>query len=330
MICHSCGNPLGEGALWPESSRMPNSPRRRRSELAETLRRRVVGAVTAGSLRRGDRLPSAREVAAEFGADPRLVLAAYRILAIEGVVEIRRRSGIYVATTPEVAGGPAVVAEGWLADVLAEGVEHGISAPRLGEWLKRCVTTRRLRAAVVADTADQLEAFCAELREDYGVDAVPFAPDAIGRPGGLPPEMLGADFVVAEDAHAEALRRALAPGKKRVVAVRVRTQMAAEWRHVLARGDVTVVVTDPRTEAVVRDAVPGAASRVHVLVLGRDDVRAIAPGTPVYVTRSARRRLGTAPIPGRMMPPERAFSSNSAREILTVVVDANLAAMRSG
>ncbi len=71
---------------------MPTLPRRRRSELADALRRRVVGALSSGSLRRGERLPSAREVAAEIDADPRLVLAAYRILAKEGVVEIRRRS----------------------------------------------------------------------------------------------------------------------------------------------------------------------------------------------------------------------------------------------
>ena len=51
-------------------------PRRRRADLAETLRRRIVSAVTAGLARRGDRLPSAREVAAELDADPRLVLAA--------------------------------------------------------------------------------------------------------------------------------------------------------------------------------------------------------------------------------------------------------------
>ena len=305
-------------------------PRRRRSELADALRRRVVGALSSGSLRRGERLPSAREVAAEIDADPRLVLAAYRILAKEGVVEIRRRSGIYVSSTPEVQGGPAVVADGWLVDVLSEAVEHGIPATRMGDWLKRCTTTRRLRAAVVADTVDQLDAFCSELRDDYGVDAVPFAPDAIDRPGGLPPEMLGADFILASERHAERLRPLVAPLRKRLIAVAIRNRLSPEWRRMLARGPVYVVVADPRSLADYDEATLGeAAARLRPLVVGRDDVRAIPPASYVYVSRSARRRLGTTPVPGRQLPTERAFAAETVREVLGLVVTANLQAMVS-
>ncbi len=306
-------------------------PRRRRSELADALRRRVVGALSSGSLRRGERLPSAREVAAEIDADPRLVLAAYRILAREGVVEIRRRSGIYVASAPEVQGGPAVVADGWLVDVLSEGVEHGIPATRMGDWLKRCTTTRRLRAAVVAETVDMLDAFCSELRDDYGVDAVPFAPDAIDRPGGLPPEMLGADFILASERHAARLSGSLAPARKRVVSVAVRTRLSPEWKRLLARGPIYVVVADPRSLANYDAAGLGddAAARIRPLVVGRDDVRQIPPGSYVYVSRSARRRLGTTTVPGRLLPTERAFAAETVREVLGLVVTANLQAMVS-
>lgn len=308
---------------------LDHPPRRRRSELADALRRRVVGALSSGSLRRGERLPSAREVAAEVDADPRLVLAAYRILAREGVVEIRRRSGIYVASTPQVQGGPAVVADGWLVDVLSEAVEHGIPATRVGDWLKRCTTTRRLRAAVVADTVDQLDAFCGELRDDYGVDAVPFAPDAIDRPGGLPPEILAADFVLACDDYAERLRAMLAL-RKRVVAVAVRKIVSPEWRRLLARAPIYVVLADARSVADYDARVLGdLAARFRPLVLGRDDVRQIPPGAYVYVSRSARRRLGTAPLPGRLLPAERAFAAETVREVLGLVVEANLAAMVS-
>jgi DNA-binding transcriptional regulator YhcF (GntR family) len=305
-------------------------PRRRRSELADSLRRRVVGALSSGSLRRGERLPSAREVAAEIDADPRLVLAAYRILAREGVVEIRRRSGIYVSSTPEVQGGPAVVADGWLVDVLSEAVEHGIPATRMGDWLKRCTTTRRLRAAVVADTVDMLDAFCSELRDDYGVDAVPFAPDAVDRPGGLPPEMLAADFVVASERHVERLRQLLGPARKRVVAVAVRNRLTPEWRRMLSRGPVYVLVADPRSLAEYDAATLGeAAAGLRPLVVGRDDVRQIPPASYVYVSRSARRRLGTTAVPGRILPTERAFAAETVREVLGLVVTANLQAMVS-
>lgn len=307
-----------------------HTPRRRRSELADSLRRRVVGALSSGALRRGERLPSAREVAAEIDADPRLVLAAYRILAKEGVVEIRRRSGIYVASTPQVQGGPAVVADGWLVDVLSEAVEHGIPATRVGDWLKRCTTTRRLRAAVIADTVDQLDAFCGELRDDYGVDAVPFSPEALDRPGGLPPEMLSADFVLAADGYADRLRAVLGPLRKRLVAVSVRTRISPEWKRMLARAPIYLVMADARSFADYDERALGdLAPRLRPLVLGRDDLRQIPPGANVYVTRSARRRLGNAALPGRVLPTERAFAAETVREVLGLVVTANLSAMVS-
>ncbi len=307
---------------------MELAPRRRRLELADALRRRVVGALASGSIRRGERLPSAREVAAEVDADPRLVLAAYRILAKEGVVEIRRRSGIYVARSPEVSGGPAVVADGWVVDVLAEGIEHGIAAPRLGEWLKRCAATRRVRAAVVADTIDQLEAFCAELREDYGVDAVPFAPEAV-RGSALPPEMYSADFILTADGYAERLRGMVGTTGRPVIAVQVRPVLPTAWRRILTRTSIHAVVADARSMQGLDGALGELAPRLKVYVVGRDDVRQIPPASHVYVSRSARRRLGSTAIAGRLLPTERAFSGETVREVLGVVVELNLRAMVS-
>ena len=308
---------------------MEIAPRRRRLELADALRRRVVGALASGAIRRGERLPSAREVAAEVEADPRLVLAAYRILAKEGVVEIRRRSGIYVARSPEVTGGPAVVADGWVVDVLAEGIEHGIAAPRLGDWLKRCAATRRVRAAVVADTIDQLEAFCAELREDYGVDAVPFAPDALDRATGLPAEMYSADFILAADGYTERLRALAGITGRPVIGVQVRPTMPSAWRRILSRGVIHAIVADARSMEGLESALGDLAPRLKVYVVGRDDIRQIPPASYIYVSRGARRRMGTATIPGRVLPTERAFSGETVRQVLSVVVELNLRAMVS-
>src|SRR5688572_30346161 len=75
----------------------------RRDAIAGALRQRVVGGLHLGTLKAGDRLPSLRQLAAETGADPRVVLAAYRQLAREGLVGLRTRSGAYVD-----AGAPGV------------------------------------------------------------------------------------------------------------------------------------------------------------------------------------------------------------------------------
>jgi DNA-binding transcriptional regulator YhcF (GntR family) len=305
-----------------------SSPRRRRAEIVDVMRRRVLGGVGAGALRRGDRLPSARELAAEFDVDPRLVLAAYRVLSTEGLVDIRRRSGIYVAATPEVAGGPPVVAEGWLVDVLYQGIEHGIMAPRLGEWLRRCMTSRRLRAAVVAGTADHIEGISGELREDYGVDTIPFSAEVLEPPMRTPNELAAADFAVTPEQYVDALRRVLRPLGKRVIGAPIRTELDPELRLALARDTVHALVVDPRSAAIVRATAGEYASRVQVHVVGQDDLRSISDGAALYVTRSARQRLGAARLPGRVLPPTRLLAPSVGREVLALIVEANLKAMR--
>ena len=307
---------------------MASTPRRRRMEIAEVMRRRVLSGVASGSLRRNDRLPSARELAGEFDVDPRLVLSSYRVLAREGLVDIRRRSGIYVASTPPVPGGPPVVADGWVADVLFAGIERGLSAPRLGDWLRRCVTTRRLRAAVVALSADQLEGLCGELRELYGVDAVPFAP-AVLDGSSVPTELAAADFVVTESAYADALRARMTPLGKRVLVATIRADLDTHWQLLRQEHPVYVVVTDPRTEALLSQAAGVHADRVKAVVIGRDEISHVPADAPVYVTRSARQRLASTPIPGKPIPAARAFDAASSLEILRLMVGANLKAMRT-
>jgi hypothetical protein len=214
-------------------------------------------------------------------------------------------------------------------DVLVQGIEHGIGAPRLGDFLRRAVTTRRLRAAVVADTADMRDSSCAELRDDYGIDPVPFMPDALDRPGGPAPELLAVDFGFTTEQHAEAMRRALGPSGKPVVAVALRNQTPPEWQRALERGGVYMVCTDPRTQQLMHELMlPEQRERLTVLVVGRDELRQIPPTANVYVTRSAQRRLGEAVIPGKLMSNSRAFSSQTARELVRLVVQANLAAMK--
>jgi DNA-binding transcriptional regulator YhcF (GntR family) len=308
--------------------RMSATPRRRRVEIADLMRRRVLGGVAVGSLHRHDRLPSARELAAEFDVDPRLVLAAYRVLSREGLVEIRKRSGIYVGGAPDVSGGPMMVADGWVVDVLAAGVERGIAAPKLGEWLRRCVATRRLRAAVVAAAGDQLEGLCGELRESYGVDAVPFAPDVLDGPT-IPREFAAVDFVVADRTYADALHAKLHPLGKPVIAADLWGDLDEQWQLAGHDEAIYVVIGDPRTEQRLIDAVGVMhAGRLRILVAGRDDVQTIPAGAPTYVTRSGRQRAGSTIIPGRQLPAARAFAADASHAILRLLVSANLEALR--
>lgn len=61
------------------------------------LVQQVRHAVRYGMLRRGDRLPTAREVVEELAINPNTVLKAYRELEREGFAYARRGTGTFVA-----------------------------------------------------------------------------------------------------------------------------------------------------------------------------------------------------------------------------------------
>src|SRR5690606_42155468 len=79
-------------------------PTRRSSDLAdisEALRQQILSALHFRTLGPGRRLPSARRLAAELRADPRVVLAAYRGLEREGLVERRPPSRAFYVRSEE-------------------------------------------------------------------------------------------------------------------------------------------------------------------------------------------------------------------------------------
>jgi len=63
-------------------------------------------AITRGQLRKGDRLPPQREVAARLGVDLTTVTKAYDAVRLRGLIEARGRAGSFVAATPHAAITP--------------------------------------------------------------------------------------------------------------------------------------------------------------------------------------------------------------------------------
>lgn len=300
----------------------------RRADVATLLRRRVLAGLRTGALEPGARLPSTRELSGRLDVDPRVVLAAYRDLADEGLVELRPRSGIYVAADAPRAERGAAPAESWLVDVLAEGVRREVPVPALAGWLRRATATVRLRAVVVAATADQRDGIAAELRGEFGLEADVVAPEALADPASIPPELERADVLVTTEALASAVR---ALGERLgvpVVLAAVRPDLVGdEWQRLL-RQPVWVVVRDPRFGELVREFILriAPAAELRVVQAGHDDVAAIPADAPVYVTRSAREQLGDRALPGRPLPSARTLAPQSSRELLALVVRANLGA----
>ena len=292
----------------------------------------MLRAVQAGTLRTGDRLPTSRELAVEFAVDYRLVIAAYKRLETEGLVELRPRGGVYVAQGGTSRGGIPPLPDGWLADMLTEGLGREIPGPELHEWLRRSIETLRLRCATVTTTSDQGEGLCRELRDDFGLEVEVLLAEEVRRTEQPPLALRRADLVVTTDAHAEWMREVSARLGKPVIVVDVRPELAGgEWALLLRR-PVYAVVASPEFGEMLRRfyaTVPGIEN-LHVVVYGRDDLQQIPAGAPTYVTQSVRSQLGNVRIPGRILPAARTIATGSAREIFSFIVRSNIEAMSHG
>jgi GntR family transcriptional regulator len=86
------------GDRWVPAVRVDRSdPARVFDQVAAEIRR----AILEGEAKPGERLPPAKDLAAELGVNSNTVLRALRVLRDEGLLEFRRGRGVTVAGTPE-------------------------------------------------------------------------------------------------------------------------------------------------------------------------------------------------------------------------------------
>ncbi|WP_460956497.1 GntR family transcriptional regulator [Parasphingorhabdus pacifica] len=105
-----------------------NDPRPLHEQVADVVRR----AITTGEVAPGERLPSARDLAAALDVNANTVLRALRELRDEQLLEFRRGRGITVLRRPDVG---AQLREK-VQDLVDEARQHGFRAQDLVEWIK--------------------------------------------------------------------------------------------------------------------------------------------------------------------------------------------------
>jgi len=300
-----------------------------RDGIAELLRGRILRGLHSRALASGDRLPSARELGAEFDIDHRVVLAAYRELAAEGLVELRQRGGIYVARRDDtLIPTPGVE---WMVETLLQGLGREVPIVEFHDWFRRAVGTLRLRAAVVQGSRDQIAGMCRELFDDYGLEATGLDVANLAEPSAeVLSDLRRTDLLVSTPGYETLVRRLGERVGVPVVIADVRPDLlGGEWRMLL-RQPVYVVVSDERFVTVLEKffaEVASAAENLRILIVGRDDVAAIPSAAPVYLTRAAMDLLAGAPIGGRIVPSARVFSAQAARDLVSYIVRANIDAL---
>ncbi len=295
--------------------------------LTAHLRDRVVGELHLGRLHAGDRLPGIREISLETGMGHRAVVRAYRALEAEGLVEVRGRSGVYVAPQERLDGEVLQETASWLADTLVEALKRRITIPRLPEFIQRCTATLRPRCALLESTEDHLVVLTSELREEFGFDVHPLKlTEKASADGKLGASIRGAHFVVTTSFHGSFARATADSLQKPLVVLTVHPNIAATLERRLRSGRLTVVCADPAFAERVR-AIYGARDPDCVRTVLADDaraVRALDPEEPLLLTLAARRRLGETPLQS-LLPHSPTISPQSARELAELLVRLNVA-----
>jgi DNA-binding transcriptional regulator YhcF (GntR family) len=300
--------------------------------VVDDLRDRIVSLIHVGRFRGGERLAPVRKLADEFDVNERVVLGALRTLADEGFIELRPRSGAYIMA-PHPSNGAALPHLGaWLVGFLLQARARGLAPRAVSEFVRRGMTTRRVRAACIECNGDQLHLLCGELAEDHGyvADSVPLDQVSSADP---PAALKRADVLVTTAFHTDKVRRVANALRKPWIAVSLRADVMHDVGRHLRSGPVYYVATDPRYERKLRRMLAnvGPVANLRVLIVGRDDLSAIPQNAPTFVMTSARdyvrKKYGARGSPGVPIQPPRHFSDESARELLTFLVQANMSAV---
>lgn len=294
-------------------------------QLAAALRQRILSGLVLGLVKEGDRLAGVRETSQEFGVNERSVLTAWRQLELEGLIERRRRSGVYVATSRDSQGADGERHADWFAELLTQAVSRDLPAPELSRQLSRIVDGSDLHALVIECNDDQLWSLSDELRRDYGFRVTTLDLDVL-RVGGAPPlRSFGADLTVTTSFHQQDVEALTVDLAIPVFAVTMCTELFAEVRVLLSRQPVYFVVSDRRMarklHRIFGDTVE--ARNLRTLVFGEDDIDAIPSAAAVYATRFTRTQVGASRVL-RGMPEARIFSAGSARALFSFMVRARL------
>ena len=300
-----------------------------RDEILVRLRSRIVSQIHRETLRTGDRLPSIRELADEWGVHARVVRAAYETLQREGLVELRPRSGVYVATSPAglVAGDSQ--AGDWLAGVLLHARALGVPPVQFPEHLNRYVRAQRLRAACVESNDDQISWLVHESQVDYGLEAFGVDLDTVDE-ATLARRIREADVVISTAFHGELLESVARTEGKPIVLLRLAGDFIDPVLAALHRERLYFIVGDRRFALrlpIIYGGVEGGKN-LRPLVAGEDDLGIIPPGAAVYVTRAAELRLSVSAALRTIRSPGRIFADSMARELLRIIVGSNIAAVR--
>jgi DNA-binding transcriptional regulator YhcF (GntR family) len=107
------------------------------------LMEQVKHAIDSGALRPGDQLPPTRKVAEDLVMNPNTVAKAYRELVHEGVIELRKGLGVFVADNGGRGADLVRKAQPLLRTAIDRMTEIGLGEEQMRRLFESEVTRRR-------------------------------------------------------------------------------------------------------------------------------------------------------------------------------------------
>lgn len=294
-----------------------------RDELTRDVRNWLLGELHIGRLEPAARLPSIRQQARERAVDHRLMADAYRRLEEEGLVEIRGRSGVYVAQRRP--GRESDSPEGlWLVGALATAWQRGFDVARAARVLD-LASSSRLRCVCLESTEDHLDACCTELTERFGlsVEAVrllgPGEHGALAERNRIRRTLSGAQVAVTTAFHAPGIRPLAEAARVPVLVVTLHDRFREKLRQRMQDG-MTVVIADPTYADRARHYFSAeiGVGRLKIVLASDPIARSLEAGPNVLFTSAAARRLGKAP--DHLLQAVPFFSDDFAARLAALVV----------
>lgn len=298
----------------------------RSEEVAELLRQRLLSGLYLGSLNAGARLPSLREIADQYGVSVREAQHAYQVLEREGLVELRRRSGVYFAPAVERARAPLSPRAQWLVNVAVDGLARAVPVPQLAAQVARYTDASRLRAACIECNEDQTAALCIELERAFGIRSAPLDIDTLLASPTLEHDLKDFDLLITTPFHAGEVEELAARTGHAWLSMTPRANIFTEISQLLPKGRVYYGVWDPRFAAKLVKIFGNTAhgDRLIPVVVSEKPLPHDEPATPLYVTHLARERLGDR-IAAHARPSVCLFAAAASRTLLAFVVGWNIA-----
>lgn len=310
-------------------------PRDREERLNSMLRSRVIAGIHSGQYDVGDRLPTYREVASEAGVDLRAVARAYEVLESEGLVEVRGRSGVFVARQERIGGTVLAETSRWLAAVLREARLRRVRVPDFPEFLRHCTQSTTVRCVCIEGTEDQVSTLCEELTNEFGFGSQGVVVESLleqvrrGGEGAMPEAIRAADFMVTSLYHTGTVGPLAERWNKPLVVIRLCPDAIHRLRDWLNAYQLPVIHVDPRFPEQLRTLIGECGAHIRpVLARDRRAVATLDRSQPALISPAARRALDGMPLPPSLIDGG-IISNDSAGELIDLLIRFNLEAMRT-